>query len=55
MALCCDGLWSLVSAGQIAEVVQNSSLDHACTALIELAKQAWGEDNIGLILLKVHS
>lgn len=55
MALCCDGLWSLVAAGQIAEVVQNASLDHACAALIELARQAGGEDNISLILLKVHS
>lgn len=54
LALCCDGLWSLVSAKQIASAVLDAPLDRACAALVELAKQAGGEDNISLILLAVQ-
>ncbi len=51
LVLCCDGLWSLVSAEQIASAVLATPLDHACATLVELARQAGGEDNISLILL----
>jgi protein phosphatase len=53
--LCCDGLWNMVAAEQIAAAVQGAPLEHACTTLIELAKEAGGEDNISLILLTVRS
>lgn len=54
LALCCDGLWSLVSAEQIATMVLSGPLESACAALVELARQAGGEDNISLVLLSVR-
>ncbi len=55
LLLCCDGLWNMVAAEQIVAAVQDVSLDHACATLIELARQAGGEDNISLILLAVRA
>jgi serine/threonine protein phosphatase PrpC len=55
LLLCCDGLWNMVAPEQIAAAVQDVPLDHACTTLIEQAREAGGEDNISLILLAVRS
>lgn len=54
LVLCCDGLWNLVPAEQIASAVLATPLDRASAALVELAKQAGGDDNISLILLTVR-
>jgi serine/threonine protein phosphatase PrpC len=54
VVLCCDGLWNMVSDDQIAATILQTPLDHACASLIELAKEAGGDDNISLILLQVY-
>jgi protein phosphatase len=55
LLLCCDGLWNMVAPEQIVTAVQDAPLEHACTTLIEQAREAGGEDNISLILLAVRS
>jgi protein phosphatase len=55
LLLCCDGLWNMVAPEQIAATVQDVPLEHACTTLIEQAREAGGEDNISLMLLAVRS
>lgn len=55
LLLCCDGLWNMVAPEQIVTAVQGAPLEQACTALIEQAREAGGEDNISLILLAARS
>jgi serine/threonine protein phosphatase PrpC len=55
LLLCCDGLWNMVAPEQIVAAVQDAPLEHACTTLIEQAREAGGEDNISLMLLAVRS
>ena len=51
LVLCSDGLYSLVSDSEIAEIVTKSSPQEACVQLIEVAKQRGGYDNITLAVL----
>ncbi len=51
LLLCCDGLWSVVSEEQIARVVCTSPPHQACTALIRMANEAGGPDNISVIIM----
>ena len=51
LLLCCDGLWSMVSEEQIAQVVSSNSPQAACDSLIRLANEAGGEDNISAVVL----
>jgi protein phosphatase len=52
-ALCSDGLTGLVKDEEIAEVVaDNEDLDAACAALVELANERGGEDNITVLLAR---
>jgi PPM family protein phosphatase len=51
LLLCSDGLYSLVSDGEIANVVSNNSPQQACVQLVELAKTRGGYDNITLAVI----
>jgi serine/threonine protein phosphatase PrpC len=51
LLLCCDGLWSMVSEEQIAQVVSRHTPQEACDKLIWLANEAGGEDNISAVVL----
>lgn len=51
LLLCCDGLWSMLSEEQIAQVVSRSTPQEACDRLIWLANEAGGEDNISAVVL----
>ena len=51
LVLCCDGLWSKLTEQQIAVVVSNNPSQEACNALIRLANQAGGEDNISTVAI----
>jgi len=53
LVLCTDGLWGLVADQEIANVVSGSAPAEACRALVELAKQRGGSDNITLQVLRV--
>jgi serine/threonine protein phosphatase PrpC len=55
LLLCCDGLWNMVAPEQIVTAVRDTPLAHACTTLIEQAREAGGEDNISLILLATRA
>ncbi len=55
LLLCSDGLWEMLRSEQL--IVQLVSVmndpTHACKALVEAANEAGGEDNIGLVVVKV--
>lgn len=54
--LCSDGLNTMLSDEQILETVRNNrdDLDKACQALISLANENGGEDNVTAILVKYN-
>lgn len=54
--LCSDGLNTMLSDEQILETVRNDKddLDKACQALISLANENGGEDNVTAILVKYN-
>ena len=50
--MCSDGLWGLVPEPKIAEVLQQEiALDGKADALVEMAIQAGGHDNITVVLV----
>lgn len=51
LVLCSDGLYSLVSDVEIADVVTRMSPQESCVQLVELAKARGGYDNITLAVL----
>ncbi len=54
LVLCSDGLSGQVRAGEIAEVIRETSdLDAACAALIARANAAGGPDNITVVAARV--
>jgi protein phosphatase len=53
LLLCSDGLSDLVEDSEIREAVLNSEMSDASSALINLANERGGHDNITIIALKV--
>jgi PPM family protein phosphatase len=51
LVLCSDGLWRAVTEDQIVDVVYNTPPQQACEALVQLAKEAEGDENISIIIL----
>jgi len=52
--LCSDGLWDMLSDEDIqAVVMDNESVEDACTELIHQANEAGGDDNITVILVQI--
>ena len=51
LVLCSDGLYSLVSDEEIAQMVSRCSPQESCVQLIELAKSRGGYDNITLAIV----
>ena len=51
LILCSDGLYSLVSDAEIAEIVSENSPQESCVRLVELAKSRGGFDNITTAVL----
>jgi PPM family protein phosphatase len=52
LVLCTDGLWSLVGDRDIATVVRANSAADSCRALIEMALDRGGPDNITVLVLR---
>lgn len=53
--LCSDGLYGMVSAPQIHEVLsQVDGLERACDRLIQMANAAGGNDNVTCVLARYH-
>jgi len=53
LLLCTDGLHGLIEDSELLEHAAGPDLDAGCRALIELAKQRGGHDNITLILARL--
>jgi protein phosphatase len=53
LVICSDGLHGQVSDDEIAGSAMGESLDEACRALIELANERGGPDNITVAMLRV--
>lgn len=51
LLLCSDGLYSLVSEGEMASIVAGNSPQRACVKMVELAKSRGGYDNITLAII----
>jgi len=53
--LCSDGLWEMVQDDQLIlrSISEADSPEQACEKLISAANLAGGEDNIGVVVLKV--
>lgn len=54
MVLCSDGLYSLVSEGEIANMLMQETPQRACARLVELAKDRGGFDNITLAIIPLE-
>ena len=52
--ICSDGLWGMVTPGQILELTQDSPAQDAADALIRAANEAGGHDNITVIVCRVR-
>jgi protein phosphatase len=57
LLLCSDGLWEMVREGRIiARLIEKAEEPRqACEALVQAAKHAGGEDNIGVVVVKVSA
>jgi serine/threonine protein phosphatase PrpC len=55
LILCTDGLWSVVSEQDLAQLARKNSPADACRKLVQLALQRGGPDNVTLIVLRVSS
>jgi serine/threonine protein phosphatase PrpC len=53
LLLCTDGLWSVVSDREIEAAVNGNAPAKCCAALVKLARQRGGPDNITLQVLRV--
>jgi serine/threonine protein phosphatase PrpC len=51
LVLCSDGLWSALTEELIAYVVRTRSPQQACDALVRLANEASGDENVSVIML----
>jgi len=53
LVICTDGLWGQMSSAEIAEIVSTRGVKNACEALVQLARERGGPDNITLQVLRV--
>jgi len=55
LILCSDGLWEMIQDEKVITriVLDEKSLEDACLQLITAANDAGGEDNIGIVLVKI--
>ena len=52
LLLCSDGLSDMVADGQMADVLESNDAVNACRALIGLANQSGGRDNITVVVIE---
>jgi len=53
LVLCTDGLWSLVGEQDIATIVRSNTPSQSCTALVNMALERGGPDNVTVVVLRV--
>jgi PPM family protein phosphatase len=54
LLLCTDGLWGQISESEISQIISSHSTEDAARALVQLAKDHGGPDNITLQILRVE-
>lgn len=55
LVLCSDGLWSSVAGDEMVSIIRSSpSSQAACNALLDLANEHGGEDNITVVLAEIN-
>jgi serine/threonine protein phosphatase PrpC len=55
LLLCTDGLWSVVGEKDLAAAVRSGPPAESCLALVRLALEKGGPDNITVMVLRVAS
>lgn len=55
LLLCTDGLWSLVGEQEIADAVRANTPAQACSALVKMALDRGGPDNVTVLILRISS
>lgn len=53
--LCSDGLYNMIEAEEILDIVNHHNLQEATNHLIDIANSRGGDDNITVILVKINS
>jgi PPM family protein phosphatase len=53
LVLCTDGLWSLVSEQELFRTVNANAPAHSCSALVKMAIDRGGPDNITVLVLRI--
>ena len=53
LLLCTDGLWSLVAEQDLASVVRSNTPAEACAALVQMALERGGPDNVTVLILRI--
>jgi protein phosphatase len=53
LMMCTDGLWGQMNSREIEQVLASQPPEAACRALVQLAKERGGPDNITLQILRV--
>ena len=53
LLLCTDGLWGIVTEGELETAVSGNTPAESCAALVNLARQRGGPDNITVQVLRV--
>jgi PPM family protein phosphatase len=55
LLLCTDGLWSLVNEQELAREVKANTPAQACQALVKMALERGGPDNITVLILRISA
>jgi protein phosphatase len=55
LVLCTDGLWSLVSEQELETVITSNGPSESCAALVNMALERGGPDNITVQVLRLES
>lgn len=55
LMMCSDGLYGMMSADRLAELVAIDDINDSCTALVQAALDGGGRDNISVVLADVDS
>lgn len=55
LILCTDGLWSVVGEQDLARAVENNDPAQSCAALVKMALERGGADNITVLILRISS
>jgi len=55
LILCTDGLWSVVGEQELFRAVQSNPPAESCLALVKIALERGGPDNVTVLVLRVVS